>query len=499
MSSSRAWAGQGTTTVWPWGLAAAAAYACGCSAATPPVASPVAPIVSSAQRSNAAERRNVAVTVYNSNFALVREERRIALGVGRVSLAYEDVSAHIQPETVHIRSLRAPEALVVLEQNYRYDLLSPEKLLEKYVGKRVAVARYDRQTGTDQIRQAELLSAENGAVLRIDGEIVTGGYDRFIFPELPPDLLARPTLVWLLDSTEAEQQVEVTYLTRNLSWRADYVLVLGAEDSHADLSGWVTLDNQSGTSFSAAELRLVAGDVNRVAPPMPPPAPEMAEEAADFALAGGSAFHEEALFEYHLYALTRPTDLRDREQKQVNLLEAHDMQVKKKLVFRGAQHAFRSRLGQVLTNQKVSVLLEIDNTAERGLGLPLPQGIWRVYKADGSGAQQFVGEDAVDHTPEDEQIELELGESFDVVADRRQVAWRSLGSCSSESDWAITLRNHKSEAAQVEVLEPTDGDWTLVTSSHPAEQRSAQSLAFALEVPAAGTTQLTYRVRVRWC
>ncbi len=484
-----------------WALSLLGSSVLGCSSQRPaatPVAAPAGPAFD--QRSDAAARQSVSVTVYNSNFALVKEQRAIQLGSGRVALAFEDVSAHIQPETVHIRGLDAPSELTVLEQNYRYDLLSPEKLLEKYVGRRLKVARYNQKLGSDEIRDAELLSAQNGPVLRIDGEVVTGGFDRFIFPELPESLLSKPTLVWLLDSARSEQRVEVSYLTQNLSWRADYVLVLAADDARGDLSGWVTLDNQSGTSFDRAELRLVAGDVQRITPPapVPPPMVEMAEEAAD-ASGSAPAFQQEALFEYHLYALQRPTDLRDKEQKQVSLLEAPGVQLQKKLVFRGIDYALRTRFGEALKNTKATVYVVLDNAEAHGLGMPLPQGIVRVYKADQSGALQFVGEDHIDHTPRDEKVEVRLGEAFDVVADRRQMDYRALGRCTGESEWQIDLRNHKDTAERVEVIEPVSGDWKIIRSSHPGEKREAHELVFSVEVPARGSVKLEYRVRVSWC
>lgn len=483
-----------------WALSFVAAGGLGCSSQKPaatPVSPPQAPAFD--RRSDAAKREHVSVTVYNSNFALVKERRSIQLGSGRVALAFEDVSAHIQPETVHIRGLDAPGELTVLEQNYRYDLLSPEKLLEKYVGRRLKVARYNQKLGSDEIKDAELLSAQNGPVLRIDGEIVSGGFDRFIFPELPESLLAKPTLVWLLDSARAEQRVEVSYLTQNLSWRADYVLVLSADDAKGDLSGWVTLDNQSGTSFDGAELRLVAGDVQRLAPAPAPPPMDMVQEEAQAADGAGQAFRQEALFEYHLYALQRPTDLRDKEQKQVSLLEAPGIKLQKKLVFRGLDYALRGRFGETLKNTKASVFVVVENAESHGLGMPLPQGIVRVYKADQAGALQFVGEDQIEHTPRDEKVEVRLGEAFDVVADRRQMDYRAFGRCTGESEWQIDLRNHKDVAERIEVIEPVGGDWKVVRSSHPGEKRDNSELVFSVDVPARGSVKLEYRVRVSWC
>jgi hypothetical protein len=401
---------------------------------------------------------------------------------------------------VHIRSLESAESLTVLEQNYRYDLLTPEKLLEKYVGKRVKVARYNEKLGTDEIKEADVLAVEGGGpVLRIDGEVVTGFPGRFVFPDVPENLVAKPTLVWLLASEAERQRVEVTYLTANLSWRADYVLVLDAKNEKGDLTGWVTLTNGSGTTYRNAELKLVAGDVQRVAPP--PPQMERMEEAPMVAPMPSAPpqFRQEGLFEYHLYTLGRPTDLLDKETKQVTLLEARDVKVQKKLVFKGADYWFRSRYPDLPKNQKVSVYVAFENSEKHGLGMPMPKGTVRVYKADSSGAQQFVGEDAIDHTPRDEKLEIKLGEAFDVVADRKQLEWKALGDCSSESVWEIELRNHKDTAERVEVLEPAQGDWQIVQSSHEAAREDAQSFEFTVNVPARGATKITYRVRIRWC
>jgi hypothetical protein len=449
--------------------------------------------------SGSKEREKVAVTIYNDNFGLVREERSVALGSGRVELAYADVSAHIEPETVHIKSLSDPDELSVLEQNYRYDLLSPETLLKKYVGKKLKIARYNEKLGTDEIKEAELLAIENGPVLKIDGEIVTGFPGRYLFPEVPANLLPKPTLVWLLESGAAKQKLEVTYLTRNMSWKADYVLVLSADDKQGDLAGWVTLENNTGTSYENAQLKLVAGDVQRVTPPQPMPMPAMERYEEAPAAPPPPQFERESLFEYHLYSLQRPTNLLDKERKQVRLLEAAGIALKKKLILRGNDWYFRGQTGALPPKQKLGVFVEISNSEKNHMGMPLPKGILRVYKADKSGSRQFVGEDAIDHTPRDEDFEVKLGEAFDVLADRKQMTWRALGSCRSESSWEIKIANHKDTAERVELFEPASGEWEIVQSSHEARREDASTFVFDVEVPARGETKVTYWVRVRWC
>ncbi|HEY8944668.1 MAG TPA: DUF4139 domain-containing protein [Polyangiaceae bacterium] len=449
--------------------------------------------------SDATAREAVAITVYNQNFGVVRERRGVALGRGHVELSYADVAAHIQPETVHIRSLDDPSSLAVLEQNYRYDLLTPETLLEKSVGKTIKVYRYNEKLGTEEAKAAEVLAVEQGVVLRIDGQVTYDFQGRFAFPEVPPNLVAKPTLVWLLESTRPKQRVEVSYLTRGINWSADYVLVLDASDRIGDLTGWVTLANESGTSYEDAQLKLVAGDVQRVQPP-PPVAPDSDLSYAPAPMAAGApAFKEEGLFEYHLYALQRPTTIRDKEQKQVSLIEAHGVGVRKKLVFAGQQYFFRSSLPGPMPKQKVGVFLELKNEEKNRLGIPLPKGVLRVYKADGGGAQQFVGEDSIDHTPRDEEIRVRLGEAFDVVAERKQIRFSVLGECSSESEWQVQLRNHKDVPETVEVLEPVGGDWEVFAPSHQPQREDAGTLKFEVPVPAKGETTIRYRVRARWC
>jgi hypothetical protein len=444
--------------------------------------------------SGSADRKEVSITVYNQNFGLVREVRELELGTGRVALAFKDVAAQIQPETVSIKA--AGGGLNVLEQNYRFDLLTPAKLLEKHVGRQVKLHRYNERLGKEQTFNAELLSVAGGTpVYKIGGEVTYGFPGRVSFPGVPDNLMSKPTLVWLLESKRPKQRVEVTYLTRNMTWKADYVFVINDKDTLGDLTGWVTLNNTSGASYEGARLKLVAGDVQRVSD-----GTRYARGTAS--TVGGKAkrqFNEESFFEYHLYTLSQPTDVLENEQKQVTLLEAQNAKVKKKLIYYGQQYWYRSRYGEVQKNQKVGVYLDLDNTQQNGLGIPLPKGIVRVYKADKSGAKQFIGEDNIDHTPRDERVRVKMGEAFDVVGDRKQMSWRAFGGCTSESQWEIELRNHKDTAEDVEVFEPVGGDWTVLDSTHPHKKKDAFTFTFDVKVPARGKTKISYRVRVRWC
>ncbi|MEZ4225360.1 MAG: DUF4139 domain-containing protein [Polyangiaceae bacterium] len=443
--------------------------------------------------SSSADRKDVSITVYNQNFGLVREVRDLNLGTGQVDLAFKDVASQIQPETVSIKA--AGGGLSVLEQNYRFDLLTPQKLLEKHVGRKVKLHRYNERLGKEETFDAELLSVAEGPVYKIGDQVTYGFPGRVSFPGVPDNLMSKPTLVWRLDSKRAKPQVEVTYLTRGITWKADYVFVINDKDTLGDLTGWVTLNNTSGASYENARLKLVAGDVQRVADTTSYSKRSMAAEASG----AKDGFSEESFFEYHLYTLNRPADVLENEQKQVTLLEAPGAKVNKKLIYYGQQYWYRSRYGEVQKNQKVGVYLDLQNSKQNGLGMPLPQGVVRVYKADKSGSKQFIGEDHIDHTPRDERVRIKMGEAFDVVGDRKQMSWKSFGSCTTESEWEIELRNHKDSAEQVEIYEPIGGDWTVLSSTHPHKKKDAFTFTFDVKVPARGKTQIKYRVRVRWC
>jgi len=449
------------------------------------------------RRSGADERQQVSITVYNQDFGLVREVRDVRLGQGPGEIEFRDVAGEIEPYTVSVRALDG-RRLRVLEQNYRYDLLSPEQLLRKYVGRTITVYRWNSATGAEEPVQAEVLSVNQAPILRIGNEITYGLGGRMAFPEIPENLIAEPTLVWLLDAAEGQRRIEVSYLTKGMTWRADYVMVVNDADTQADLTGWVTLDNRSGASYRNAQLKLVAGDVQRVREDL---ARELGRVPAMRAVAemDQAMMTEEGLFEYHLYTLQRPTGVLNNEQKQVTLLEASGIALKKRLVLAGSPWRYRSQLGDVESGEKVSVFLEFTNSEASQLGMPLPKGIVRVYKADRAGAQQFIGEDRIDHTPRDEMLRIKMGEAFDVVADRRQMEWRVTGSCESQSLWDIELRNRKQEPVEVDVLEPIGGDWTILEASHTWERVDARTFRFRVPVAAGDTTRVSYRARVKWC
>ncbi|MBI1846089.1 MAG: DUF4139 domain-containing protein [Candidatus Rokubacteria bacterium] len=439
------------------------------------------------------DQREVSLTIYNANLGLVKDVRDVHLPSGQGDVRFMDVAAQIDPTSVHLKSLTDPNGLRILEQNYEYDLLSAQKLMEKYVGRRV---RIYQNNGSYQ--EATLLSA-NGPIFEINGQIHVGHAGTLVYPSLPDNLVSKPTLVWLLRNAKpAPQRVEASYLTSGMSWKADYVLVINPADTRGDLSGWVTIDNQSGAAYREASLKLVAGDIHRAQDRLRSRgALELAAKAVPASVAD-RAFVEEGFFEYHLYTLDGRTTVKNNQTKQIALLAANDVPVVKRYVFYGAENYYRTSYGVPMSNQKVSVLMELTNARTNNLGMPLPKGKLRVYKADRSGSQQLIGEDWIDHTPKDEKVKVKLGEAFDVVGERVQKDWKAVARGVYEVEWEITLRNHKTEDATVEVIEPLPGDWEVLRSTHPHEKLDAHTVKFVEPVPKDGASKVTYRVRLRW-
>ncbi len=448
------------------------------------------------------DQKSVAVTIYNENLALVKDARSVVLEKGFNLLAFRGVSARMRPETALLRSLDAAGKLNVLEQNFDFDLLTPQKLLEKYVGQSIRVASMNPATGVETIEDAVVLSTNNGVVLKIGDRIETNVRGRFIFDRVPSNLRDKPTLVIQLQNRlDKKQDVELSYLTGGLSWKADYVAELSAKDDSIDLLGWVTLNNVSGTAYKNARMQLVAGDVNQVRPE-PKALMKMARAEMVMEDAAGS-MQQESLFEYHLYTLGRPTTIADNQKKQVSLLTANTVPVKKEFLLEGQDYYYRSSYGDIGQKMKVGVFVQFKNEEEAGLGLPLPKGVVRVYKKDSAGNAQFVGEDRIDHTPKNESVNLKLGDAFDVTADKKQLHFKKRTAIAQynyafESAYRITLKNAKTEAVTVTVREPVPGDWKMLNSTHDHEKVAAGTAEWQVPVPAEGEVTLEYSVLVRY-
>jgi len=474
-------------------------------AAVAPFHSPAQPPVTAAAQIPATttldDQAELAVTIYNSDLALVRDVRNIQMARGTSDLHFMDIAATVNPATVHFRSLTEPSRVSVLEQNYEYDLLEPDKLLRKYVGREVTLIRLRRDDNTTREEEvkARLLSYNNAPVWEIGGEIVTGMQaDHIKFPELPGNLYSRPTLIWTLDNTgNTRHRVEASYLAGKLSWNADYVLTVARDDKTADLDGWVTVVNGSGTSFRNARLQLVAGDLNRVRQGLAK-LQEMDAMRRDMA-AAAPAMAQEAFSDYHLYTLARKTSVNNSETKQVSMLDATAFPVQKRYVVEGqAFYYHNAQHPGAPIKDVVQVFYQFANEEKTGLGMPMPAGNVRVYQADSKGGLQFVGEDRIDHTPKDEAINLKIGNAFDVVCERKQIDFQKIASGTYEVEYEITVRNHKAAAIAVEVNEPIGGTWRMLQSSHEWKKTSAWAAQFAVPVAQDGTAVLKYRVRVTY-
>jgi hypothetical protein len=447
------------------------------------------------------DRTDLWVTVYNSNLALVRDVRQVRLQSGASPLRFEDVAASIMPATVHFRSLSDPAKLAVVEQNYEYDLLDPQKLLQKYVGRELTVMRTEADgQQTKRIPVKALLLADNngGTVWKIGDEIVTKAQP-YSFPDLPDNLYSRPTLVWALDNHGADaQKVEASYLTNEMNWSADYVLTVGRDEKTADLDGWVTLVNNSGAAYRDAKLQLVAGDVHRT-PQGEARVRDMVAKSMAANLEATLPFEQEAFSEFHLYTLARRTSIQNNESKQISLLNGTNIPVEKYLSVEGQPYYYRNPqgIGNAIP-EPVKVFYRFKNDEKSGLGMPLPAGTVRVYQADSKGGIQFAGEDTINHTPKDEALRIYVGNAFDVVCERKRTDYKKLAPDLFEMEYEIGLRNHKDNAVSVEVREPIGGDWEVVNSNYKWTKLDASTIGFQIPVDKDGTATLGYRVRVKW-
>jgi hypothetical protein len=455
---------------------------------------------SSATATTLNDQTDLSVTVYNSNIALVRDVRNLTIPNGLFRLKLMDIAATVNPATVHFRSLNEPDKLSVIEQNYEYDLLEPQKLLHKYVGKEVTLTRSYMENGSTKREdiKATLLADNNGPVWKIGNDIVTGMYgETYRFPEVPANLFDRPTLLMSLENSGLrKQQIEASYLAGNLSWNSDYVLTVGRDDKAADLDGWVTLVNNTGTAFHNARLQLVAGDLNRIQVPTAAP---VARDMVMAKAARAEQFAQESFSEYHLYTLGRKTSVEDKETKQISLLQGSGIPVEKHFVVNGQNFYYHNQQnpGSPIKDN-VMVFYKFKNDEKSGLGMPMPAGNVRVYQKDSKGNILFVGEDRIDHTPKDEMLNIHIGTAFDVISERKQTDYKRIDTHTWEMEFEIALRNHKDSPIAVEVNEPIGGDWEMVNSSYKYTKTAAWAAQFNVPVAANGTSALKYRIRAHW-
>jgi hypothetical protein len=438
----------------------------------------------------------VNLTIYNGTIALVHDRRRLSLQNGENRIAWRDVSGNMDATTAILEDTSSPGAVHVLEQNFNFDLLSPSTILNKFIGRTVTVVHDNERPGRPVRETAKILANNDGIVLQYANRIETSLDGHIEFPDIPSDLRDRPTLVLDLDSDKAaDADLDLSYLTGGLAWHADYVGVVSPDESQMDLNGLVTLSNTSGTSFNDAHLQLVAGNVNVVQPPTPR---QMMTLGAVRARRVTDQFTQENYFEYHLYTLQRTTSIGNNQTKQVALLSARNVPIHKTLELRGAPEYYYNPSGDLGTKLKVGVYETFTNKGG-DLGIPLPGGTVRLYKNDASGTSQFLGEDTIDHTPRNEDVRLHLGDSFDITANRKQTDFKLPGNCTFQTSYQVVVKNGKTDPAQVLVVEPIPGDWSITQENLPHEKTSSSTATWTLNVPAGGSTTLTYTALVKAC
>jgi hypothetical protein len=453
------------------------------------------------------------LTIYNDNFALVKDRRELPqeLKAGLNVLPFRDVAATLDPTSVHFRSLTDPAAQVV-EQNYEFDLVNADKLLQKYIDQKITAHTRDGKSyegillSFDPARLVLAADREKGPIYMVErGDNIK----RIQFSTLPAGLLTRPTLVWELEAKKAGKHlVEVSYVANQIRWRSDYNLVLNPDDTKVDVSGWVTIENNTGTAFDQARVKLLAGDAR----------PDYAQMAYSF----GPDYYKlvraqeptirtgndpsRAFGDYRVYSLPEPTTVGNNQIKQVELLKAVDVPVTKSFVYDGAKLQWY-RYGMYWdpnygrdVNKKVNVLIELQNRAENHLGIALPKGKCRTYKKDADGSLEFIGEDLIDHTARDERLVLYIGDAFDIVGERKQTDFQKINDREYTESFEIKVRNHKKEDVTVKVLEKLYryGEWTVLQKNHDYEKLDSRTIVFPVKVPADKEATVTYQVDYKW-
>jgi hypothetical protein len=461
----------------------------------------------------------IELTVYNQGFGLVKEQRELNLTKGEQEILVEDVAQRIEANSVAIKSLTAPGSFTVLEQNYKYDLISPNAILNKAVGKEITFNRtlpdgskesiigtlMSSPTAVVSQGSGRSTSTYNGMVIQTrDGRIILNPTGEIQVNSIPEGLISKPTLLWLLDSAKSgKNKIQLSYVTQGISWTSDYVLTLGQEGKIGALKGWVTMNNNSGISFKDAKLKLLAGDVNRV----------QTFRGGGFGGQGGgfgapvadAAVSTEQFSEYHLYTVNRPTTVGNNEQKQISLLEGFDIPVKKRLVVDAMRSYGRRQPGEgdIGTGDiKPLVQLQFVNDEESGLGMALPAGRVKVFQPDSTGSLQMVGEDRIDHTPKKETIKLNVGRAFDIRASRKRTHFEWIMSGSRRrgaiETFEIEVRNRKDTAEVVEVMERHWGEYTISKNSMEFTKPDSDTVLFMVQLKPEEVKTVTYTIRTTW-
>lgn len=424
----------------------------------------------------------VSVTVYNSDLGVIREVRELKFKKGAGRLAFRDVPSRIDATSVRFQTLDSRRKISILEQNYQFDLVSQEKIYQRYIDGQIELIAND-----GKIYSGALLAYSNASITlqRKSGELQIVRLNEIAnvnFPELPEGLITKPTLFWDYISDKAgNASCEVSYQTGGMSWTAEYVAVLNDKEDKLDLSGWSSIDNRSGKTYKDAKLKLVAGDIHRATTPRRQPLYRSGVMELSTMDAG---FQEKAFFEYHLYTLPRRSTIANNEIKQLSLFPPGQAGVSKEYFYFASAAA-----------KKIDVKLRFANSQANGLGMPLPAGRVRVFKNDSDGSTILLGEDRIDHTPRDEELLLTVGQAFDLLAEEIILDRRNLSKKTTEYDYKISLRNRKDEDATIYVIKQLGFDWTITQTSHSFEKKSAQKVQFDIHVPAGKEIELLFTVR----
>lgn len=431
------------------------------------------------QTVNAAD---ISVTVYNSNLGVVTELRKLDFKKGIGQLAFHDVPSAIDAASVQFELLDSRGSVSILEQNYVYDLVSPQRLYQRYIDQQIELI--DRE---GRLFSGRLLAASSNAVTLSDksGKVKVISLDHITevnFPKLPEGLITRPTLFWKYQSDiDGKLESRVGYQTGGMNWSAEYVATLDDDERNLDLSGWASITNNSGKTYNDATLKLVAGEIHRA---QPSPLMGVRSGTVMKAIDGYAGFQEKAFFEYHLYTLPRPSTLANNEIKQLSLFEPARTPVEKVYIYRPDQNP-----------TAVSVAVKFVNSQENGLGLPLPAGRVRLFKKDSDGSMILLGEDRIKHTPRDEELNLTVGNAFDIVAEHKVSDQRRISSKIEERTFEIELRNRKEKSVTIMVEKRLYGFWEIISSSHTYKKKDAGLVEFEIPVSAGKTAILTLTVR----
>ena len=446
------------------------------------------------------------LTVYNQGLGFVKDIRLVELKKGNQGVRIEDVAQQIDASSVGFKCLNNPGSVSVLEQNYQYDLISPEAILQKSVGKKIRLTRTVGNTketvrGTLLSSPSAVVNTGNGSEYQYNGLVVRTDDGRILLSpegeidvmEMPEGLISKPSLLWQMESSEDQSaKMELSYLTKGMSWSANYVLTLNSTGL-GDIQGWATIDNRSGTSFKDAQLKLMAGEINIFKEQSKFNTTSLAEADVTVAKPASPAFTEAGLFEYHLYTLQRPATIKNNESKQLSLLKGFNIPISKIIAFDG----YGSSDGEQVQDLDSNVRIKFVNDEKSHLGMPMPAGKVRLYQRDKEGSVQFLGEDQINHTPKDETLKLTVGKAFDIKATHKRTAWTKVSKNLTRMSFEIEVRNRKKESQTVYVYEHQEGDWKITNKTQDYIKDDSNTAVFEVKLAAGEVKTVKYTVEVK--